>query len=266
MPIAHTERGSRQYQVTGSGYPLLMLLPKSTGPFGVKNLIHDLASRFSVLTYDPSNKYPDHAWAKSQDVSIEGFAEDTAAFLTTIGKNEVILCCHSTGCGIGLALAGRFPELIKGLVLINPWLWPDEYLIAVQNMRMKMAELLDPVNYSKFNSSLLFPPFYRRKYFAEFEKIAEEAPLNPHNPVEIKRRLNAIINFDARPITTKIQCPTLILSAHDDQLMPRWFSEDLASRIRENHLSILEEGGHMLPETCDRIITKEINNFFNIGN
>ena len=262
MPIANTERGSRRYQITGSGHPLLMLLPKSTGPFGVKNLIHNLASRFLVLTYDANNKYSDYIVAESQDISIEGFAEDAAAFLTTIGKNEVVLCCHSTGCGIGLALAGRFPELIKSLVLINPWLWPDEYLISVQNMRIKMAELLDPVNYSKFNSSLLFPPFYRRKYHAEFEKLAIEARLNPHNPVEIKRRLNAILNYDARPIIHKIKCPTLILSAHDDQLMPRWFSEDLASQIQQNDLLIFEEGGHMLPETCDRIVAKELSNFF----
>ena len=124
-----------------------------------------------------------------------------------------------------------------------------------------MAEILDPKTYSEFNSSLLFPPYYRRMYQQAFEKMANRATRYPHDPIRIKNRLNAILEYDARPISDKIKCPILVISAEDDQLMPKWFSEKLAATIQHAQLLVLEKGGHMLMETRGDIIAGEVKKF-----
>ena len=55
--------------------------------------------------------------------------------------------------------------------------------------------------------------------------------------------------FDARPHYARIQCPTLILGALDDQIMPIWFAQDAAGMVAGAKLVELTHGGHMFPET-----------------
>ena len=261
MPKAFTDNGIIEYQITGSGKPMAMLLPQSTGPFGIANFIKAISKNFSVLTYDQNNSDYRNSIKRLGTRSIEQYADEIARLLEAIGCKETLLCCHSTGCGIGLALTACFPERIQGLALINPWFGSDEYLVSIQNLRIKMAEMLDPKTYSEFNSSLLFPPYYRRMYHKEFEQLAKNAIRHPHDPNRIENRLNAIVKYDARPISDRIRCPTLVISAQDDQLMPKWFSEDLAGKIKRAKLLIIKDGGHMLLETRGDIIARELQKF-----
>ena len=263
MPQAFTEDGIIEYQITGSGKPMVVLLPQSAGPFSIEQFIKTITKYFSILQYDENNS--DHRIFKKKPgvKSIEQYADEAASLLEAIGCKETLLCCYSTGCGIGLALTASFPERSQGLALINPWFGFDRYLISIQKLRIKMAEILDPKTYAEFNSSLLFPPYYRRMYYEEFEQLAKSATRHPHDPNRIKDRLNAIIKYDARLVSDRIKCPTLVISAEDDQLMPKWFSEDLAENIEQARLVILKDGGHMLLKTRGDIIAQEVQEFSN---
>ena len=55
MPEAFTKNAIIEYQITGSGKPMAMLLPQSTGPFGIANFIKAISKTFSILTYDQDN-------------------------------------------------------------------------------------------------------------------------------------------------------------------------------------------------------------------
>jgi len=247
MPMATTEQGDIHYSCSGEGTPVAMLLPQSSGPLGTDAFVDALAERFMVVRYDPLGSGESAPLARAGIVTMEARAREVIAVLDALGVEAAHLCCHSTGCGIGLALAAARPERVRGLVLISPWSHGDEHLTVMQNLRVAAARALGPRDYERFNASLLFPPDFRRAHAAGFARLADAAA--PPDADRIEERLQGILAFDARPLLSGVASPTLVVTAADDQLMPAWFGREMARDIPGAELIELPGGGHMLAET-----------------
>ena len=231
-----------------SGPPILLMLPQSTGPQGTGELVSGLAQYFRVISYD--QRGTGKSSASSGCYAIGRQAADAIALIDAIGLDKVGLVCHSTGCGIGLAMASAAPGRVEALVLAAPWSHGDQFLSTMQNLRISAAYALDPAPYAHFNTSLLFPPAYRRRFAKEFAALAAQAIDEPHQPEVIEKRLRAILAFDARPLLNGVKCRALVTVARDDQLMPPWFAREISRAIDAAELVELETGGHMILETC----------------
>ena len=247
MPEADVRGAKVFYELAGNGTPLILLLPQSTGPAGRQGLIDGLARHHTVVTYDPlgtgRSAPPNHP------SSIEAEACDVEGLMDALALAQAHVACHSTGCGIGLSLAARYPARVAGLVLTAPWSYADDYLHTMQTLRKSAARALNPEQYARFNAAVLFPPEFRRDHAAGFAEQATHARAHPQDAEAIARRLDAILEFDARPLLPAIRCPTLVAFARDDQLMPPWFAEEIASAIQSAERVEFARGGHMLPET-----------------
>jgi pimeloyl-ACP methyl ester carboxylesterase len=57
---------------------------------------------------------------RNGDYSIAGMAGDIAAVADTLGLERFVLVGHSMGGGVALAYAGKYPERVAGLVLVDP--------------------------------------------------------------------------------------------------------------------------------------------------
>lgn len=252
MAIADVVGGTLSYELAGQPLdarkpPVALLLPQSSGPVGLGPFIERLAERHAVITYDQrgtggSSPMPDEMTMATQ-------AGDVVALLDAIGTRHATLVCHSTGCGIGLAVAARHADRVARLILASPWTHADAHLSTMQNLRIAAARALDPVQYARFNAALLFPPEFRRAHQAAFERLAEAAVDRPQDAGVIERRLNAILAFDARPVLPTIGHDALIMAAGDDQLMPIWFAREAAGLLGAAELVELDGGGHMILET-----------------
>lgn len=247
MPNAEINGGYLNYEMRGSGPPLVLLLPQSSGPNGIGTFTDAMAQHFTLITYDQrgtggSSKAPGQ-------MSMAAQAEDVVGLLDALELDCAALFCHSTGCGIGISVASMHTSRADALVLATPWTHGDAHLTQMQNLRMAAARALDPVAYARFNAALLFPPEYRRLNQVGFDRLSEAAIDNPQNADTITDRLNAILAFDARPILPQLDCPTLVAVAQDDQLMPHWFAREAAQLISNSELIELADGGHMLLET-----------------
>ena len=247
MPLARIEGGDIHYEESGGGTVLAMLLPQSAGPVGVRPFLDRLAERFRVVRYDQRGTGRSAPVAAPGGMTMAGRAAEVTALLDALGIDRAHLFCHSTGCGVGLALSAARPDRVAGLVLVNPWSHGDAHLTAMQHLRVAAARALDPYRYAWFNASLLFPPDYRRAHAEAFETLARNAA--PQDAGRIEGRLEAILAFDARPLAPGLTCPTLVATAADDQLMPPWFGAELAASIPSAVHRALDGGGHMLPET-----------------
>ena len=247
MPIVNAPGGDIHYSMQGAGASLMLLMPQSSGPLGVEPFIHGLAERSSVVSYDQRGTGQSAPPPTAGPVSMAERADEVIGLLDALSIERTSLFCHSTGCGIGLAFAAAHGDRLNRLVLVAPWEYGDPFLTTMQTLRINAAKALDPEVYARFNASLLFPPTYRRLHEARFSEQAAEAA--PQNAKEIAGRLNAILAFDSRPHLPNINCPTLVISAEDDQLMPAWFGRSIAKNIPNAKYVELAGGGHMLLET-----------------
>lgn len=256
MPTALIDGHELNY-VAGSGSPLVLLTGQSTGPAGREGLLHALSRHYRVIRYEQRRMATHDRHAPA--ASIENFAADVVSLLDAIEIRRAHLVCHSTGCGLGLSIAARWPDRVAALVLAAPWTHADEHLTAVQELRKAAAAALSPEQYARFNAMLLFPPEYRRAHFAAFAQAAAQA--KPQDAAVIAARLDAILAFDARPLWPAIRCPTLVMASSDDQVMPRWFAADTARAIPGALLIEFDSGGHAFPETRTREFVAAVHRF-----
>ena len=259
MPLARIDGGDIHYDERGGGAPLAMLLPQSGGPVGVQPFLDRLAARFRVIRYDQRGTGRSAPVATSEGMSMAGRAAEVAGLLDALNIERANLFCHSTGCGIGISVAAAHPDRVAGLVLVNSWSHGDAHLTTMQRLRVAAARALDPYRYAWFNASLLFPPDHRRAHADAFEQLARDAA--PPDADQIEGRLEAILGFDARPLAPTLACPTLIVTAADDQLMPAWFGAELAALIPGATHRALDGGGHMLPETSGDALAGAVTDF-----
>lgn len=259
MPFADIDAARIHYRLHGAGPPVALILPQSTGPTGRSALIEGLARAHCVLTFDQrgtggSDEAPAH-----QDMA--SMAGDLGRLLDELAFERVHLVCHSTGCGVGLSLAAAWRQRVAGLVLCAPWTHGDPYLSAMQNLRKAAAAALDPEQYARFNAALLFPPRFRRDHADGFSRQALQARDHPQDAPHLARRLDAILAFDARTLWSRVRCPTLVIAALDDQLMPPWFARETAAGIEGAQLREFDDAGHMLPETRTPEFVREVSTF-----
>jgi len=255
MPFAKLFGGDIYYEVNGQpintqSTPIVILKPLSRGPVGVQPFINLLTTNFTVINYDQRGLGQSQSTLPPGPVPMNERATETLELLDSLSIKKIHLVCHSTGCGIGLSLADMHPEKISSITLISPWTHADNHLLKMQNLRVSAAKALEPLDYFRFNISLLYPTHYRRDHeqgFSEMELVNQNLKVDPKF---ISDGLIPILKFDSRKITQKIKCPTLVSFSIDDQLMPPWFGKSISDDILGSELQIFNNGGHMLPETC----------------
>ncbi len=262
MPLIEITDGTLYFEDAGAGDAVLCLLPQSSGPVGVGPLVESLARARRVIRYDQAGTGRSSARPNGRELSMQLLAAEALALLDALGIARVHLLCHSTGCGIGVALAAASPARVDSLVLISPWTHGDAYLRVAQNLRIDIARVLDPVAYARYNAALLFPPEYRDTHLRAFDEAAEACAQLPHDAQAIARRLHAILSFDARPLLVQVDCPALVVGASDDQLMPAWFAREAARLLPAARLVELDGGGHMLPETRGESLAAHLLSFW----
>ena len=97
-------------------------------------------------------------------------------------------------------------------------------------------------------SSIRRPGWYSAPWLAQnAPKLAREhehAVTNFQGTETLLKRIAALLAFDVADRLGAIGCPTLVMAARDDMLVPWTASETLAAGIPRARLSIVAEGGH----------------------
>ncbi len=262
MPFADLQHGPLHYETWGAGPPLVLLLPVSRGPEGLGPLILVLSGTLTVIRYDQRG-YGESPAADGRDpslgpVPLSARASEVLELLDHLGIDAANLLAHSTGCGVALEMVAAAPGRVGSLTLVSPWSHADTELRTIQNLRVAAARAMGAVDYATYNASLLFPPWYRRRFAKGFKAMAEAATASPQDADFIQNGLIPILELDGREIAKQVVCPTQILAARDDQLMPPWHGETLAGLIGGSGHELLETGGHMLLETQREIIADRV--------
>jgi len=256
MPKALIAGAQIHYEVVGQGHPLVLTTGQGTGPESRDELIRSLARHHTVLSYDQRGTGRSERVVQGQP--IEALAEDVIGLMDAAGFATAHVVGLSTGTGKATALAAYHPERVSRLVLAAPWTHGDAYLTTLQNMRKAAARTMPPDAHAHLNALLIYPPEYRREHAARLDALAQAALGAPQDAAGIAARLDAIVAFDARPCYRRIGCPTLVIVARDDLVMPAWFAQEAARAIAGARLVTFDGGGHLIAETRTADFVREV--------
>jgi aminoacrylate hydrolase len=245
MPTIKIGQDDLYYEVHGDGPPLMLV----TGLNGVASFwvqqIPVLAKDFRVIVHD--HRGTGQSTHTRMTYSVGQMADDALKLMDALGVDSAHLAGHSTGGAIGQILALDHPRRIRSLVLSATWAGPDPFFRRLFASRKAVLETMGPEVYMKASILALAPP----KWVSENDALITEqqrALLPTLAPVEVQAsRIDAIVRFDQRARLGNIRCPTLVIVAEDDMVTPRFYSDELASKIPGAKLVVLEYGGHYAP-------------------
>jgi aminoacrylate hydrolase len=246
MPTVSIGDADLYYEEAGQGPPLLLV----TGLGGLGSLwaaqVQEFSRAFRVVTYD--HRGAGRSTHSRITYSVDHMAQDCLRLMDALGMDSAHLVGHSTGGAIGQTIAQDQPGRLRSLVLSATWAGPDPFFRRVFETRKETLLRSGIEAYHRASALFLTPPWWIS---------ANDAAITAHHrqlvassaPVEvIASRIDAIVAFDRRARLHEIRTPTLVIVATDDMITPRFYSEELASRIPGAKLVVLEAGGHLAPQ------------------
>lgn len=236
---AHTGKAAcvLHHQQTGTG-PNLLLISGLNGQARFWDAVAGpLSQSFTTLTFDQRGcgATPDDgaAW------SIRSLAADAIALADEVfGAAPFVVVGHSTGGAIAQHMAAAWPERVTAAVFSGTWLRADEYMKALFALRQSLlarAPDLDPI----LSNMLRMPP-------DDFH------PPAPHIMPAVsvtRRRMEALIAHDGKPLAPQITCPALVIGAEDDRIIPPHLQRELRDALSSATIALLASGGHFFPQT-----------------
>jgi pimeloyl-ACP methyl ester carboxylesterase len=230
------------YEITGEGEPLLLVHGLGSSTRDWEENVPIFSKNYQVITVDirghgktdkPKGPY-----------SIKNFAKDIAELLMSLGLSSVNVLGLSLGGAVVIQLTIDYPELIKTLVIVNVAPNPTDLpllekvingrieLIKTKGMR-GMGEALAPVLFIKPEQEEL-----RKKFVERWAENNQESYI---------AALKSLISWNVSDDQLHtIKCPTLIL-ASDEDYTPVSIKKELAKKIQNSHLVIINDARHAVP-------------------
>lgn len=259
MPRISIGDAELYYEETGQGEPLLLVPGLSgVGSFWAHQ-VADFSRDFRVIVHD--HRGTGQSTHSRIRYSVEQMAGDVLRLMDALGVESAHLVGHSTGGAIGQVIAQDHPQRLRSLVLSATWAGPDPYFRRLFESRKEILLNLGVEAYLRASVLYLATPAW---ISANDAAITEQhrAQAAAAAPVEVTAsRIDAIVAFDRRARLPEIRVPTLVIVAADDMITPRFYSDELASRIPGAKLVVLDAGGHFVPQSDPRAYNAAVGAF-----
>lgn len=240
------------YFQEGSG-PTLILLPSGGGRGKeYQELFPYLTPSFSVYTLD----YP--GYGRSDEIKwvdgVEMIAEFIPLWLNTLGIDRFYLAGFSMGGIIALRMAIEGTSRIKKLCVI-----------ATASGKIDNIPIISPVG---LNLKEIITYFYHRPEIKDRirnEKLDAEEKKEIHRSSETfsKMAKNAKVFIHITDRLPVISCPTLVIGAEDDQVIPLAYPKEIYKKIPGAVWKSHADTGHFIIVERPKELASDLIRFFN---
>lgn len=235
------------YEITGKGRNVLLLHGWADSIKGIKPLTDQLSKKYRVIAIDlpgfGGSQLPTKAF------NLLNYAETIQAFLKKIEVEKLHLVLgHSNGGAIAIkAISNQLITTEKLILLASAGIRKSKNNLAIEvltktgkiisyplpkNLKTKMRNKL----YKSIKSDLLARP-------------------------GMEETFKLIIREDVQSDLAKIEIPTLLLYADDDDQTPFTYGEVFHQLLKNSTLEILHGGGHFVGHNNPKLILERIEKF-----
>lgn len=202
-----------------------------------------------VLLYD--HRGTGRSGPPGDPVSIASMAADLRALMDELAISRPFFLGHAIGGLIGLELG----DALAKRVVVNGWPRLDPHTERCFDVRLDILRAGGAEAYVRAQPIFLYPADWSSMNSGMLEVEAEHQ-LERFPPVAtLEKRIAAARAFELRPGPA---CPTLLVSAADDILVPALCSELLAGELANATAIRLERGGHACnvtePDAFNRLV------------
>lgn len=207
-----------------------------------------LTLRYRVITYDQAGTGRNKRDLPA-DHSIAAMGDEILAVLDATKTDKAHVVGHALGGLAALDLAIRHPDRLRSLTVVNGWAAAHAHTRRCFELRLMLLKHEGPAAYVKAQPVFLYPADWLAKNAERAAKEEAHGLAGFQGADILRRRIAALLAFDATPHLAGIRVPTLISAARDDVLVPCSMSEQLASAIPGATLHVAPWGAHAINVT-----------------
>ena len=214
--------------------------------------------QFRVLALDQRGR-GDSDWAKDGDYTTEAYVADLAAFSDALGLDSFILCGHSMGGRNSMTFAGRYPEKLQKLIIVD--VGPQSDPRGTERIAREIQEV--PEEFDSFeavvehmgkqNRFASDSVLRRRLQYATRQLPSGKFAWRYDQAIRADRRQGAEIppaapSVDLWPVLVGIPCPTLVVRGTETDLLPLEVAHRMIRNLPQGRLVEVPRAGHMVFE------------------
>lgn len=240
MPQFTYRSVSFYYTDTGSGPAVVFLHGFLENQSMWHRLAGDLPKKYRKITLD----LPGHGQSGNLGYihTMEGMAEVVRALTDHLKLRKISLAGHSMGGYVALAFAERYPDMIRGLILMNSTAYADSPPKKTDRDRAIALVKQNPKSFIRQSIPHLFRPKNRALYRPEINALKQQALLTSKQGI-----VAALEGMKVRPDREVLlhfgPYPVLFIAARHDPVIP--FSLSAPQLDAERVRPCITENGHM---------------------
>lgn len=241
MPNVNLGDATLHYREAGAGNEVVLLLhafPLNSGMWAPQ--LAALAGRFRVLALDYRGL--GQSRGAGEATTMGQVAEDALALLGQLGVRRAAVAGLSMGGYAALELYRRAPGLFRGLALCDTKANPDTQAQKDAREQFAVNALAKGLGWvaDDFGPKLLRPQPDRAVLETVKQLIREGTP----EGVAAAQRGMAL-RPDSVPTLSRITCPTLVIAAEEDQVIPFGEAQVMAMGVKGARLQRIPAAGHL---------------------
>lgn len=236
------------HRLDGEGEPLLLLNGGLMTIASWEPIAQELARRFRVVRCDFRGQLLSPGVPKPR---LDAHVAEVAALLDHLGLAAVHVVGTSFGGQVGLLLAALHPERVLSLVAATVVDYPPPEMASAGEKLIAAARDSVATGDGTPMFSTVLPIVYSTGFLAAHgDELTARRQAFTRLPAEFFAGgvaiLQAISAMDLRPVLASITCPTLVIAAELDGLMPAERTRAVAEAILGAKLVVVEGSGHAL--------------------
>lgn len=175
----------------------------------------------------------------AQALTVQQQAEVLMEWFVQHKLENVYLFANSYGCQVAAQLTAKYPHLVEKLILTGPTCDRSAPTRIEQGYRLWLDGFHEPKG-------------------AGHQLIADLKDMSIHIALQTAERM---VSDDIRPKLEQISCPTFALRGSHDTIAPQAWLEEIASKLSNVRLAVIEGAPHCVNYAAAPSLTKLIKSF-----
>ena len=209
---------------------------------------------YRVLALDQRGR-GDSDWAKDGDYATDAYVADLAGFCDALNLESFVLVGHSMGGRNSMTFAGRYPEKLRKLVIVD--VGPEGDPRGAERISREIREV--PEEFDSFEAVV--------EYMGKQNRFASDAVLRRRLKYATRELPNGKFGWrydlairersrrgitgpavDLWPVLAKIPCPALVVRGEETDLLPSGVAQRMVETLPNGQLVGIPRAGHMVFE------------------
>ncbi len=227
--------------------PVVLLHGTSGNSEDWSQVVEQLASHRSVIR--PNYAEPVAGTDSANAPGVSDFADRVVAAAGAGGGRRFDLVGYSLGAAVAAFIAAEYPEMVRSLVLVSGFSYGGDPRMRLQfDLWLHLART-DKIALGK----LLLASGLSREFLSVFDENTIDGIIQSFVAMSdwplIEQNIRVDLAVDVREQAKKVKAPTLSITGKYDQIVPPFYTQELAdfiptaerAEIPSGHLSFLEK-------------------------